>query len=127
MVTNNLVMSETIELGKAGEEIAARYLAEKGYKILDRNWRFGRNEIDIVARDGNWVVVVEVKTRSSNFFAEPEMAVTRDKQRILVRAANAYVTWKRCRGEVRFDVMAILILPDSEKVNHIVDAFYATL
>jgi putative endonuclease len=120
-------MSDTIELGKAGEEIAAEYLSQKGYLILERNWKFGRNEIDIIARDGNFVVIAEVKTRSSNYFAEPETAVTRDKQRILVRAANAFMNYRRQRGEVRFDVIAVLILPESQQVNHIADAFYATL
>lgn len=120
-------MSESSELGRKGEEIAAEYLVKKGVKILDRNWKYGKNEIDIIAHDGDFVVIVEVKTRSSNFFTEPETAVTRDKQRILVRAANAYMGWKRCRGEVRFDVIAILILSESVTVNHIEDAFYATL
>ncbi len=120
-------MSDTIELGKSGEDIATEYLVQKGYKILERNWRLGKNEIDIIARDGDFVVIVEVKTRSSNLFAEPETAVTRDKQRILVRAANAFMNFRKQKGEVRFDVMAILIQPASQQVNHIVDAFYATL
>jgi putative endonuclease len=120
-------MSERIELGKAGEEIAAEFLEKKGYHILERNWKFGKNEIDIIARDGNSIVIAEVKTRSSNFFTEPETAVTRDKQRILVRAANAYMNYRKQFGEVRFDVIAILIHPESQQVNHIVDAFYATL
>lgn len=120
-------MSETIELGKAGEVIAAEFIKEKGYLILERNWKFGKTEIDIIARDGIFTVIVEVKTRSSNFFAEPEAAVTRKKQRILVRAANAFMNYRKQRGEVRFDVIAILILPGSQQVNHIEDAFYATL
>jgi putative endonuclease len=120
-------MLETIELGKAGEDIAAEYLKKKGYRILERNWRFGKNEIDIIARDGNFIVIAEVKTRSSSFFAEPEMAVTRDKQRILVRSANAYVRYKRLNLEVRFDVIAIILSEEGEQINHIPDAFYATL
>ncbi len=120
-------MLQTNELGKAGEDMAAEYLKKKGYRILERNWRFGRNEIDIVARDGNIVVIAEVKTRSSSFFAEPETAVTRDKQRILVRSANAYVRYNRINLEVRFDVIAILFSPGGEQINHIEDAFYATL
>jgi len=120
-------MSENIELGKKGEELAVAFLIKKGFRILERNWRFGRHEIDIIARDGNFIVIAEVKTRSSNYFTEPETAVTREKQRSLVRSANAYVRYHRLRGEVRFDVLAILVLPESEQINHIADAFYATL
>ena len=120
-------MKDQIELGKAGEEIAAALLYSKGYEILDRNWRWGREEIDIIARDGNFLVIVEVKTRRSNYFAEPEASVSRSKQRILVRAANAYARYHRHPGEVRFDIVTILIRPEGETINHIVDAFYATL
>ncbi|HNY03386.1 MAG TPA: YraN family protein [Bacteroidales bacterium] len=119
-------MSEHIHLGKAGEEIAAVMLAGKGYRILERNWRFGKEEIDIIARDGPDIVIIEVKTRSSNVFAEPEASVTKAKQRVLVRAANAYVNFKRFSGEVRFDIVSILLMPGKEVVNHIQDAFYAT-
>ncbi|MCX6304186.1 MAG: YraN family protein [Bacteroidetes bacterium] len=119
-------MKDHIELGRAGEAIALAHLEGKGYRILERNWRFGREEIDIIARDGNFIVIVEVKTRSSNVFAEPEASVTRAKQRILVRAANAYVNYRRLQGEVRFDIVTVLIRPEGETINHIADAFYAT-
>ena len=121
-------MKDHIELGKAGEAIAVALLESKGYRILERNWRLGKEEIDIIARDGNFVVIVEVKTRTSNVFAEPETAVTKSKQRILVRTANAYVNYRRQYGEVRFDIITIIIPPEGETItNHIVDAFYATL
>jgi putative endonuclease len=119
-------MKDHIELGKAGEEMAVAHLEGKGFRILEKNWRLGRHEIDIIARDGNFVVIVEVKTRSSNVFAEPEASVTRDKQRILIRAAHAYVSYHRQYGEVRFDIITILIRPEGTVINHIVDAFYAT-
>ena len=73
------------------------------------------------------MVIIEVKTRSSNALAEPEAAVTKSKQRILVRAANAYMMSRRQQGEVRFDVMSILIREEGTVINHIEDAFYATL
>jgi len=120
-------MAEHIDLGKKGEQIALDYLLAKGYKILETNWHFGKNEIDIIARDKNFIVIVEVKTRVSNYFAEPEMAVTRDKQRTLVNAANAYVRFKRLNEEVRFDIISIVIGPEKELINHIEDAFYPTL
>ena len=120
-------MKEHIDLGKAGEAIALEYLSGKGYRILAHNWRFGREEIDIIARDGNFLVIIEVKTRSSNLFAEPEAAVTKSKQRILVRAANAFVNYRKQQGEVRFDILSILLRPQGTVINHIIDAFYATL
>jgi putative endonuclease len=120
-------MKDHIELGKTGENLAVALLEEKGYRILERNWRLGKEEIDIIARDGNFIVIVEVKTRTSNIFAEPESAVTKSKQRILVRIANAYVRYRRQQGEVRFDIITIIIKPESQEINHIVDAFYATL
>ena len=120
-------MKDHIELGKKGEDIAVALFEGKGYRILERNWRWGKEEIDIIARDGNFVVIAEVKTRSSNVFAEPEASVTKHKQRILVRAANAYVNYRRLRGEVRFDIITVLVRPEGEEINHIVDAFFATL
>ncbi len=120
-------MKDHIELGKLGEDIAVSHLEGKGYRILERNWRLGMEEIDIIARDGSFIVIVEVKTRTSNIFAEPESAVTKSKQRILVRLANAYVHYRKQQGEVRFDIITILVRPDGEILNHIVDAFYPTL
>ena len=120
-------MKNHIELGKAGEGIALALLEGKGYLILEKNWRWGKEEIDIIARDSNFIVIVEVKTRTSNVFAEPEASVTKSKQRILIRAANAYVNYRRQYGEVRFDIITIIIRQEGETINHIVDAFYATL
>ena len=121
------IMKNHIDLGKAGEEIAAALLERKGYRILDRNWRWGKEELDIVAMDGTFLVIVEVKTRSSAIFADPETAVTRQKQKIMVRAANAYARYRRHPGEVRFDVITVVSKPEGEEVIHMVDAFYATL
>ena len=120
-------MSEANELGKQGEEIATTYLTKKGYTILDTNWRAGRNEIDIIARDKDFVVIVEVKSRSSSTFTEPEEAVTRDKQVALIRAANAYVFRKNINLEVRFDIISIIHNKNETRVNHLIDAFYPRL
>jgi putative endonuclease len=118
------IMAEKHELGKKGEDIAAQYLTEKGYKILEKNWRFSHNEIDLIAKDGEELVVVEVKTRQSNALIEPEMAVTRDKQRHIIRSANAYVRSKRMNVNIRFDIISILIADEKPVINHIPDAFY---
>jgi putative endonuclease len=120
-------MAEHNDLGKRGEELAAEYLAKKGYRILEKNWRMGRNEIDIIAMDGKFLVVAEVKTRTSAAFGEPEMAVTREKQRALIRAANTYVRYKNIHSEVRFDILSVIISKSSEQIHHIEDAFYPTL
>jgi putative endonuclease len=120
-------MKTRIEIGKEGEAIALKLFQSKGYKILETNWRFGHEEIDIIARDGDFIVIAEVKTRSANALIEPEMAVNKSKQRIQVRAANAYVHYKNLKGDVRFDIVSIILKPDGNTVNHIVDAFYATL
>ena len=120
-------MAEHNDLGKKGEELAAVYLEKKGYRIVEKNWRQWRNEIDLVAMDGKYLVIVEVKTRQSAFFGEPETAVTRDKQKTLIRAANAYVRYKNIDCEVRFDILSVIITKTGEQIHHIEDAFYPTL
>lgn len=116
-------MAKHNELGKIGEDLAANYLLRKGYTILERNWRYSRDEIDIIVRDGNWLVIVEVKTRTSEYFGEPEMAVTSSKQKSLVRAAEGYIAEHDYRGETRFDVIGILLNHQDTELNHIEDAF----
>jgi putative endonuclease len=96
-------------LGTEGEMLAARYLAGKGYRIVARNFRFLRNEIDIVARDGNELCFIEVKTRASLDKGHPAEAVTLRKQKEIARAAAGYLSsqenpWINCR----FDVITIL-------------------
>ncbi len=117
-------MAEHNDFGKTGEQIAADLLKSKGFKILEQNWRFGRNEVDIIARDGDFLVIVEVKSRHSTFAGEPETSVTRDKQRGLIAAANAYLRFKGLKNEVRFDIVSVLMMKDKETINHIPDAFY---
>lgn len=114
-------------LGKKGEDIAARFLAGKGYRIIERNWRTGRDEIDIIAYDGDTLVIVEVKTRSTGFFGEPEEAVTDRKQKFLVRAAEEFVIQKEIDSEIRFDIISIILENGKETIKHIEEAFYPTL
>jgi putative endonuclease len=120
-------MADNIQLGRRGEEVASDFLRKKGYKIRDTNWRIGKNELDLIAEEGKILVVVEVKTRRSNVIAEPETSVTRDKQRAIIRAANAYVRMKQLNMEVRFDIISIVMTEDQERINHIPDAFYPML
>lgn len=116
-------MAEHNDKGIAGEELAATFLSENGYTILEKNWGFGREEIDIIAQKDDVLVVAEVKTRSSNFFGEPEEFVNRQKQRLLIKAANAYVERKNLDVEVRFDIVSVILTSREKKVYHIEDAF----
>jgi putative endonuclease len=120
-------MSLHNELGKKGEELAANYLEEEGYKILHRNWRFGKDELDIIAETEKFIVFVEVKSRSTAYFGDPEDAVDKQKQRFMVRAADAYVNQKSIDLEVRFDIVSIIFEKGKHTIRHIEDAFYPTL
>lgn len=111
------------ELGQQGEELATRHLIKAGYTVLEKNWRFGKEEIDIIARIADELVIVEVKTRNSDFFGEPHQFVTKGKQSHMIRAAHAYVEKKDLDLEVRFDVIGIIINKQGTKIDHIEDAF----
>ncbi len=117
-------MARHIEVGKKGEKLAQIYLKNKGYSIIDINWRFDKDEIDIVAMDGNELVIVEVKTRSTDYFGNPEDAVDFKKEKFLIRATEAYLEENNLDLETRFDIIAIIINKEEVKINHIIDAFY---
>ena len=115
-----------MNLGKYGEDIAAGHLREKGFKIISRNYKDKFGEIDIIARDSETVVFVEVKTRRSYNFGTPEEAVTNAKQRQIIRLARKYLVQYRLLDEpVRFDVIAIIIKADAPEITHLVSAFDA--
>lgn len=120
-------MAEHNDLGTLGEEIAAKHLHDNGYIILATNWRFGKDEIDIIAEKGDFLIIVEVKTRRSSGFGEPEVFVNQAKQRFLVRAAQAYLEKNEVEKETRFDVISIVLNNTTRKINHIEDAFYPVL
>ena len=116
-------MAEHIDFGKQGEEIAVNYLIEKGYEILERNWRNRHKEIDIIAKDGKELVIVEVKTRKSNNYGEPDLAVNKQKQRLLISAANAYIFRNNLDINTRFDIISIVFNNEKPVIDHIEDAF----
>jgi putative endonuclease len=120
-------MAEIHTTGKEGENLAVEFLKAKGYKILATNWHFGKMEIDIVAQDNDFIVFVEVKTRHSTLYGEPENAVNRDKQRFLVRAAQAFIEIKKIEWEARFDIISVIFSSTGHNINHIPNAFYPTL
>jgi putative endonuclease len=117
-------MNETQKTGGEGEAKAVEHLRSLGYEILEKNWRHSNQEIDIIAKDKTFLVVAEVKTRSSNFFGEPEVFVNRQKQRNLIKAANAYLEKKNLLLEIRFDILSVMKSGGNYKVNHIENAFY---
>jgi putative endonuclease len=119
-------MAEHNITGQEGEEMAVRYLVSKGFRILETNWRFRKLEADIIARIADCLVVVEVKTRTSRFFGEPETFVTRKKQQNLIQAAHEYIQRKDLELEVRFDIISV-VLDDESAVKHIEDAFSTVL
>lgn len=111
------------ELGKKGEELAVAFLLKNGYKILEKNWRFGKAEVDIIALKNTTLAVVEVKTRSTDYFGNPQDFVNAKKIGLLVTAINEYVISKNLDVEVRFDIIAIINSQNKVKINHITDAF----
>ncbi len=96
------MMAEHNEMGKEGEELAAEYLVKQGYTIEARNWRYGHEEIDIIARKDDLLLIVEVKTRRSNYFGQPESFVSFAKQKALIRCANRYIYQHNFEGDTRF-------------------------
>lgn len=119
-------MAEHNELGKWGEELAAKYLEQKGYVIRDRDWRQGKLDLDIVAvaDDGETVVFVEVKARKTNAFGQPEQAVDVKKIKRLARAADSYVKSLGLSAPLRFDIVSIIgDQKEAQTIEHIVDAF----
>jgi putative endonuclease len=117
-------MTPPDELGKKGEEIAASYLVKEGYKILERNWYWDHKEIDIIARHGDEIVIVEVKTREGDYFEEPWEAVSNRKIRNLVVVAEAYLIQWNIDLETRFDVISIIFSDDvNYTLTHFPNAF----
>lgn len=116
--------TERISLGKQGEEMAARFLEAKGFAVITRNYRQKSGEIDIICKDREVLVFVEVKTRSSADFGHPLEAVTRRKQRQISVTALDYLNRHNLVGEpARFDVVGVVIGTGGPEITHIVDAF----
>lgn len=116
-----------MDLGKAGEQLAVDHLELSGFFILERNWHFSHKEIDIIAREHNDIVVIEVKTRNAPVREMPEQAINRQKRQFLVAAANAYVKFNRITLEVRFDVINVVYVRGKPELTHIRNAFFPML
>ncbi|MBI4645275.1 MAG: YraN family protein [Bacteroidia bacterium] len=112
------------ELGRKGEEIAQEYLSEKRYTILEKNWRYYKNEIDLIAMKDDKIIFVEVKCRTSDYFEHPWEAVKKKKQKSIIKAADAYIKKNDINKEARFDIISIIFSETNFEIEHIEDAFY---
>ncbi len=121
-------MGKHNEIGKEGENLAASFLEKKSYRILEQNWRSGRAELDIVAYDGTTLVFVEVKTRTDDIFSRPEQAVNLKKQRLMTRAALAYMQKINHEWAIRFDIVSVILRGSVEpQIELFKDAFFPEL
>jgi putative endonuclease len=120
-------MAKHNELGKQGEAAAVQFLQQKGYVLLETNWRSGRAEVDIITMDGQTMVFTEVKTRTDSPFEKPELAVNGKKQRLMARAAAQYMMAKEHEGAIRFDVVTLILRGDNFYLDQIEDAFFPSL
>lgn len=121
-------MEHNTTLGKNGEDAAVNWLRGKGYFIRDQRWRCGHLELDIVAQKDGMLVVVEVKTRVTTEFGEPEEAVNERKIRRIVNATDGYIKFFNLDMPVRFDIISIVEDSDGTfRINHIEDAFMSPI
>lgn len=112
------------DLGEIGETMAAEHLLKNGYKILERNYRYLKAEVDIIAQIGNTLCAVEVKTRSTPDFGNPQDFVKPKQIQLLVKAIDHYVSSKDLDVEVRFDIVAIIKNKSGTRLEHLKNAFY---
>ena len=117
-------MARHNELGKKGEQLAVTHLLKNGYEIVERNYRFDKAEVDIIAKQKDILAIVEVKTRSSTDFGNPQDFVKPKQIQRLVKAVDEYVTVNTLDVEVRFDIVAIVMNGKQYDIEHLEDAFF---
>lgn len=120
-------MAESHDLGQKGEELAVEHLKKAGFKIIAQNWSSGKNEIDIIAENNEFILFIEVKTRKVDFQMHPAAAVNHQKQRAIIYAASAYLKRFGIDKESRFDIITVIQTQESFEIDHIENAFYVTL
>jgi len=116
-------MSDKIKIGKEGENLAAEFLRNKGFEIVESNYRYKHAEIDLIVKKDSFIVFVEVKTRSYSFYGEPEAFVDSKKAATILRAAEQYTYENKYEGNIRFDIVSVKTGAKPEVV-HFEDAFY---
>lgn len=117
-------MAEHLDTGKQGEDKATEFLADKGYEIIVRNYCYRHAEIDIIAKKNKILVFVEVKTRTNLSYGMPEEFVDATKRGLIMKAAENYIFDRDWHGDIRFDVVSVIINPGAIRIHHIEDAFY---
>lgn len=118
-------MTDKIKKGEHGERLASQFLEEKGYEILERNYRYKHSEIDLIVKKEKWLVFVEVKTRTSVAFGYPEEFVDYNKVKSILRGAEYYMYKVNWPHNARFDVVSVVLRGNEEpEVVHFEDAFY---
>lgn len=120
-------MASHNDFGREAEQKAIEFLERSGYEIVKKNWRYRKAEIDVIAKKGNELIIVEVKARSSKEVMAPEEAVTASKIKLLILAVDQYVVENELDVEVRFDIISILKNEGEWEITHIEDAFDALL
>ncbi len=117
-------MAKHNELGKKGEQLAVDFLLKKDYDIVERNYRFEKAEVDIIAQKGDVLAIIEVKTRSTTDFGDPQDFVKPKQIKNLVKAVDEYVSVNDLDVEVRFDIIAIVKEKEGYNIEHLENAFY---
>lgn len=117
-------MAQHNELGKKGEQLAVDFLLKNGYEIIERNYRFDKAEVDIIAKKDDILAIIEVKTRSSVDFGNPQDFVKPKQIQRLVKAVDEYITANDLDVDVRFDIVAIVKEGKSFSIEHLENAFY---
>ncbi len=120
-------MATQQEIGQMGEALARQHLLNLGYEIKETNWHCSHLEIDIIAIDGNELVIVEVKARQGMRYEHPSEAVTKGKIKNLVEAADYYICQNNITIETRFDVITVIFFKEGHELEHFRDAFYPTM
>ncbi|MBA4851618.1 YraN family protein [Emticicia sp. BO119] len=116
-------MAQHNDTGNKAEEMAATFLLKKGYSILDRNYVFGKGEIDIIALKDNWLVFIEVRARSEVVYGFPEQTISKAKASLIMKTAENYIYQKDWRGKIRFDIIAIVVGQNFE-IRQFEDVFF---
>jgi len=117
-------MAKHNQLGEKGEQLAVDFLIENGYEIVERNYRFDRAEVDIMVKKENTLAIIEVKTRSTSDFGDPQDFLKPKQIQRIVKAVDEYVIENKLNVEVRFDIIAIVKEKNGFSIEHLENAFY---